>query len=319
MALRFPNLQTPIGSLLQNLENCPFSIAPERKEELEKFITENKVTGEVNLDEGRFDFSAFVMRRRIYLSSPAMERIWAYCLGTSFVYLHWQLSNFTQAASFESSDLGRRIRELLVAATASESKQEVMVWPNEAPKPDERDDLQIVPLANEMFWGVLGFIQLHEFGHIALTHITNQETESNVLIEQEFEADEWAFAWVMSKWREYESINGRNDPKVYTKRSLLLANALGILACVRFYVPAKGSRITHPNPIDRLIVFLTKWANEDNGVPNIFAWATAVTTINLHLSNDPSLSPNQRFESFRDYLYGVRERLAHRGIAEEVT
>ena len=155
-------------------------------------------------------------------------------------------------------------------------------------------------LANEIFWGSVAFIIMHEIGHIILEHKHDYETPQEMILNAEYEADEWAYDWIMDRWRE-----SGEDPKTYIKRSTLLAAILSTLAGVDFGGTREVAKSPHPNPIDRLLRFLNKHADEGNGLPWVYPWFFSASAVVLHLTNCEDYDMNQRWDTSREFLQSV--------------
>lgn len=92
---------------------------------------------------------------------------------------------------------------------------------------------------NNLFYGAVGWVLLHEIGHIHLSH--EVDTTTDLKKQQEYEADLWATEWILAG----------NDipPEHYQFRLLVVATALLWVGQMNV---VKGPSSTHPEAVDRL-------------------------------------------------------------------
>ncbi len=117
-------------------------------------------------------------------------------------------------------------------------------------------------------------------------------------------ADEWAYNWVLDKWREFAA---PPNPLVFKKRCTLVVSLFALIAINHVRRPRNIATGDHPNTVDRLLRFLVKHANEDNGLDSGLAWAVAFTAIHLHISQILD-EPLPIAQDFRDYFNDIRRR-----------
>lgn len=292
---------SPIAPVWGGFAGAPFQLAPERKEELQKLIADRNI--QFNLDaishELRFEgASLFQSLGLVFIGLRGLERLWAHAYGAIFVYRQFQAAGF-QPILLPSTDEGKRTERLIGWALEGELRGNTTPWPIDLPRPQANPADEQHQLTNELFWGIGGFAVLHEIGHIVQSHSGN-DVPKDVLYRNEFEADEWAYDWIMHRWREYA-----DDVRVAQKRVMLVGSMFAIMAAQQVYAPRKVKTAKHPNTIDRLLRFLVKHANEDNGLRVGLGWAVPSTTIHLHLSQRLN-HPLPQLDSFRTYLNTVR-------------
>src|SRR5437899_788732 len=99
---------------------------------------------------------------------------------------------------------------------------------------------------------------LHELGHVVNGHFARTVATGADRQSIEYEADDWASAWVLDRWRSYA---GGHDERAFAKRSIGAALALCILASWEVYDRTEGWP-THPDPAKRLLHFLDRFVPE---------------------------------------------------------
>ena len=125
-------------------------------------------------------------------------------------------------------------------------------------------------------------------------------------IQNEFAADEWAYTWMLEK------VPYRTRREDYLSRSIHIGFALAIISSIAFWAPKEADKITHPNPIDRLLRFLDKHADQ-NHRDLIHPWLAACTVVQLHVSNAYDFNPAQK--SSTDFLESQRHRFQQRVVS----
>lgn len=236
----------------------------------------------------------------VYVGVRGLERLWAHTYGIIHVYLRLQAVGFAQPLNLNDTEEGRLAGQLMSWAIDAEKNE--TPWPKDLPHPIANPTDEQNLLTNEVFYGVIGFAVLHEFGHIVLRH-SGSGLSKDILFRYEFEADEWAYDWIMDRWREFTP----HTPVVLKKRCTLIAALFSLIAIYHVRAPRPVETSEHPHSIDRLLRFLIKHANEENGVECGLAWALASTAIGLHVT-DRSTDPWPAFDDFRDHLNEIRRR-----------
>jgi Peptidase U49 len=294
-------VSTPLNPLLGALHKAVFTIAPEREDELAALIKTNQISGEVETNEHGLVGESSVLIRRIWVGLPSMEEVWAFSYGAAYVWNELQKTSFKGSLSLTQTPEANAARELLTWAILRRIG-EANPWPPELPQPDGSNaEPKNIELASQIFYSIVAFLELHEFAHIILNHRSDFETPSDERIRAEFEADEWAYDWILDQWRSIQ-----NDEAVYIKRSVMVAAALATVACLELYSDPVVSKITHPNPIDRLLRYLIKHANEITELPWIHAWLFSSSVIHLHLARLDSYDAANQRESARHFFNEVR-------------
>lgn len=292
---------SPLAPLLPALNESIYRIAPERSEEMRHIMETRGIAGAFSTDPGN-KFEAWPGLRVILFSVRGMERFWIYSAGTMFTYRGFQKNGFKGGVAFDTSSLGQEVKRLLIWATNEESWNRGVKWPVGDLVPGvHRDELDVAKLADEMFLGAMAFVALHEIGHLVLGHQPNVDQATSIT--HEFEADAWAYDWIMDKWREFSP-----DPRVYQKRTVLTAAILALMASLRLYRQPLNGPATHPNPILRLRRFLEKHVPRDNGLLSELAWAVAGATLSLHLQHSPGYDENLRWDTYEGFLQAIQPR-----------
>jgi hypothetical protein len=296
------NLESPLKCLLSHFNQAHFRLAPERAGELCELLKRHNVNFHFDSEtldmvfEGASLFGGLGMVR---LGLRGLERMWVHSLAAIHIYLRFRADDFAKPQLLPATEEGRRVAALLGWAIRAEVEGNPQPWPSDLPQPRENPVDELNALTNEVFLGIAGFAVLHELGHIIKEHRSVYGTRDE-RFRQEFEADEWAYDWVMDKWRDLDQSTG-----VYTKRCVLIASLFAVLASLDVYTSRRVQTLSHPNIIDRLLRFLVKHANEDNGLPSAMAWNVAATTIHMHLSQLLMWNPPP-FERARDYFDSIR-------------
>lgn len=305
-------MKSPIEELLPRFEDAPFGLAPERREELRAIFQKKNIQYSFDREALRMRFQGLDLLGElgiVYVGLRGLEHIWALSYGAMHAYRIFQANGF-QPARLNIDEHGRRVGRLLDWAVAGVRDEDPREWPDDLPKPELNPVDLPGQLANELFLGAAGFAVLHEVGHIELEH-RGDEPPLDVRFRHEFEADEWAYNWVMDKWREFNP-----NPEVHTKRITVLACLFAMIAISRIYQREKSERqkrplepSTHPNVIDRTLRFLLKHANEDSDLPARLGWGVAALAIQMHFPAQVQASMPQ-FESYQEYFASIRQRLA---------
>jgi len=303
---------SPIDVLLAALAEAPFRLAPERQEELQRLIADRNINFQfdVQTHEMRFEGAElFGGIGLVYIGQRGLERLWAHTYGVIHVYRRFQATGFTQPMLLSSTEEGRITGLLLDWAIDGEVNGNPASWPVDLPRPEANPEDDQGKLTNELFLGLVGFAVLHEIGHIVRQH-QGDGLPKDVKYRHEFEADEWAYDWVMEHWREYIPNIPQiqpGDPLIFKKRCTLITGLFSLIAIHHVRQPRNVETSGHPHTIDRLLRFLIKHANENNGLDSGLAWALASTAINMHLSQF-STGAWPDLDDFRDHLNEVRLR-----------
>ena len=303
-------MASPIEVLFPDIEDAPFRLAPERRDKLKAIFDEKNIQYSFDREAMRMRFEGadlFGGLGLVYVGVRGLEHFWALCYGAMHAYRAFQANGF-QATRLTVDEEGRRVAKLLDWAVAGVKDGDPAEWPNDVPKPEAAPTEMPSRLANELFLGAAGFAVLHEVGHIVQDHRMDNPP-LDVRFRYEFEADEWAYNWVMDNWRDFDP-----DRAVHTKRVTLLACLFAMMAINRYYQKERNEQLkkpqeilSHPNVIDRVLRFLIKHANEDSGLPARLGWGVAAAAIHMHFTAQVQAAM-PKFEDFRAYFNSIRSR-----------
>jgi peptidase U49-like protein len=303
-------IRSPLEPLMHSFAASPFTVAPERKEELKRFVDARNIEMEIN-----------PICKRVYLdvAPPGKisfgirfgERLWAYC----YAYLSLMAEIEAHGEKPDTVVIPGKSpwMRLLRWALENEDVQTHSEWPEDLPQPQANPEPGTVTYeATECFLCLGGWMLLHEIGHVACGHIppTEEELQRQRKREtvydskmKEFEADKWATHWMLDRWREYSP---EGDERVFTKRILGIVMGLAIITSFEVYHRTEGWP-THPDPAERLRRFLDTFSPESpesDGKLADAAWYVASVVLQLHLENAGKAPPRPAtgYASFRDYL-----------------
>jgi len=297
------NPESPIIPLWSAFAGAPFSLAPERAEELKDLIAARNIHFTLDDETHQMRFEGadlFGGLGLVCVGLRGLERLWVHAYASTHFYLRYQAVGFAQPINLLATTEGQAVAELLNWALQGEMQGNPAPWPDNLPKPIQNPADAQNQIANELFWGAAGFAVLHEIGHIVRDH-KGVNLPRDVKYRHEFEADEWAYDWVMNKWRDFQA-----HDTVFKKRTTLIATLFSLIAVNQVYRPRRVVESNHPNTIDRLLRFLTKHANEDSGLPIALAWGVAGATIHFHLSQRLD-NPLPVFDRWRTYFNAIHD------------
>ncbi len=187
-----------VEPLFREAKKAPFRIAPEREEELSREIFgANK--WELNSAEGEAQLYALPQDGTVSVSNAAMASLW----NLSFAAFHI-MDVATRARRAEPSgktffDVGRELSQLNVRAHVDYARSLCSVdkeWPDELPLPNTSAKPNTAEWGvNNIFYGALSWILLHEIGHLHLKH--EKLIPADERIRDEYAADEFATKWVL--------------------------------------------------------------------------------------------------------------------------
>ena len=293
-----PDLPDP-GPFLVRLMKA---VAPEKGAELERQVSELRITFEIDENQDRIHFSADNIHRKIIVGMRCLGRLWAnafayFCIYTDVADMKVRAIT-ARELDLRSSERLRKAGDLLNWATNADVKIKLsqrlgidtgdLGLPPDLPVPfSEAEFASDKHVADELSLMALGFILHHEREHIELGHTSS---EGFVSIEQEKAADMRAAAWLLDS-------PGIGDDALL-KRQLGIAVGLGWLASLNVYIVQPGNA-THPPGYDRVFQVLEQYVEDDNSP----AWAFTMTLLSLHLQNQQEPIPleyDREFTSFRD-------------------
>ena len=273
---------SPLLAIWNEIEVAAFDLAPERTEALEAISKSFRIRVVVELDQGTFHFSANPATGQISLGLAALERLWAYSMAYGYVIHRSTMDTEEGLISLAVTPEGIDAMRLLGWAHLGEQRKERLPWPSNLPKPAPHSPRgSFGELANGLFRKSLGWIILHEVGHVVHQHRSNTGRLPSELVKEEEEADRWAFDWVLHDG----DVRRKQDPTEFLRRTLGITCALGLIATFEVYDRTQG--VDHPDPPDRLWNFLERYVPYELASPvsPAFAWRAAVSIVKLHLDH----------------------------------
>lgn len=279
-----PAGSSPVFRLAQEIAASPFLLAPEKRGELlvqmPKLLFDYKEPKFVFRTDGKF----------IRVSGGALNLLWCASYAYHFIY---QAYARAQKARLDVVRLGMD-QESIEALNLYEWALRCVKlgqnepWPRHAPQPTRTPEHQsAIHIATEVFLMTVGWILLHEIGHIRHHHplITSRDRAQ----EEEHEADAFATDHVL---------NGISDPVVLFKRAMGIAVANIILVTVDL-MQGSSDNGTHPRAEERLNRNLRRRQLAE--AHSIHAFVTALLQVHLTKYGVPhSLVEHDKFDSFVD-------------------
>ena len=261
---------SPIRILDDAIRNSPFRVAPERSEELRQrypHLAERFAFLDPGNEVLRAEYDEGTQQARILAYTPGLELLWfgAYSFWRMYQLLRQaQIRGGTHLDADEFEEK-RRLEVALADGVLSFERSATPFWPEKFPHPSVDYWLADDRLAaTNLFLAGVGWTAHHEIAHIDEGHLTHRSGFPARLAE--FEADELAASWVMSKV---------TSPAERQKRLLGIVTALGGLALRRAaetHADREGLH-SHPHPFQRLLRVL------NNHTPDNTVCAYAIASI----------------------------------------
>lgn len=282
---KVPDGSSPISCLAPYVCVAPQMLAPEKADLLAPHMREISFEWKA----GRWIFSTSSTRVRI--SVGALNLLWCASYASWFVYAAYgdaQKKRLSDVQLGNDPEAGRALSlyEWAINGVGQETAQD---WPQASPKPTvlPLGSTDPINIANEIFLTAVGWILLHEIGHIALQHPF--VTIADRSITEEHQADRFATDHVLG---------GLLDLSLIQKRALGIAVANVVLVLLDLMSgQAKGG--THPSSEERLNRNLS--APELDGADPIHAFATAFLQVHLEKFRVPyDLEEHENFSLFVD-------------------
>ncbi len=289
--------KSKIANQITFVSEAPFRIAPERQRELTEILSNMKIFLKVKDDHNVFDFSASRMIRAIFSTIRSFEYLWANAYFNLVIY-DWYVSNPKGTIiEFDAIPEMGRARDLLLWADKALEDPNAM-WPDHLPSPESPpEENDYIVRANQIFLAMCGFILLHEVAHIVNNHEVDQETPIEVRKKYEYEADKWAYDWILAKWEDFSK-----DPLVFTLRTLGVASALVSIAHLELNNQSENRE--HPALTRRLIAFCADYFPNADGSDVTSAGLTLIPLVmHAHIYRSGiSLDPAAQYSTVFDYL-----------------
>lgn len=223
-------------------------LAPERAEKLNAICSTYDINTIIE-DEPRFRIRACLETNRIYLPIAAMEYVWTRCLQFWVVTQEYRKAQHRgrKQLNLDGNERLRKASQVVTWSAGNLQQSGHEPWPSKLPRPRRRPKGEDSLVANELFLGAMGWIILHEVGHITLQHA---ELAGSYSQEQERAADLFATRWVL------DGID-QVDPR-FNKRLLCISAAL---LCLQSFETLAAPRwnSTHPPAHERMSYCLDKY------------------------------------------------------------
>lgn len=179
----------------------PFNIAPERAAALAREVFGS---GDWTLNDsgGKATFSAYVPEKALYASYAGLASLWA------LAHVAWAVIDFGSRASRDAGvkgqtavDFGQAWAEQNLSAYIAYARNLIhrdAPWPLALDLPDAKAPFNSpAGRTNNLFFGALSWILLHEVGHIHHDH--EEVVPASRRITQEEQADDFATAWALEE------------------------------------------------------------------------------------------------------------------------
>lgn len=263
------HMASPARHIFPYISRALNAVVPERKDESGKMFPDFRLEYH---DTHKWLARAIPPRRTIRLSRKAVEMAWVMTYGA--IKLEPIRANGLVNGCYDL-DLAtipeaKPACRLINWAFTTWLNCDDLPWPEELPQPQEgdlRDPAMTGVLQGSL--GVLGFLLLHELGHI---HYNHDPDSSGA--EEEREADYWAVDFLFDRCPE--------DGPTRFRRGTICAIALGLIVAKDAHTSTVHCG-RHPPSYDRLVHSLQRhFPDEADKV-----WMFASGVLALHLSNSP--------------------------------
>ena len=229
------------AELFKFVNRTPFNIAPEQAEALAR-----KVFGTdgwtITPLASKAEFWARVDEKAVYVTRAGLASLWCVAYVAYGVMQMGSLASRAPAAKDAASvDFGRQWHELNLQGYVDYAKRLVrkdQSWPvglevPDAKAPARSDDGKI----NNLFFGALSWILLHEIGHVHHGH--DHLLPADQMVRQEVQADDFATCWVL------------DDAGSGLDREFRALMVITALAWLFLFESVGGQEPTHPPVIRR--------------------------------------------------------------------
>jgi hypothetical protein len=288
--------RSPILALDENVGASPSKLAPERANEL-KVICEKQNLEIMIVDRPKFGIQVHLDTHKIDLPIAAMEYVWAQSYRFWVIAQEYKLA---QHAGMQKFDLRGNKRLDDAARLVEWSGQNVQTtgdkpWPIDLPRPERYPGDEDRRVANELFLGAMGWIILHEVGHVYLGHAELAGAYSQ---QQEKEADIFATAWILDRLNQ-------SDPRLIKRMFCIAAGLL----CLQSFETVAAPRWhgTHPPAHERISYCLDPYRSA--GAEKIAGFLVVCLQA---LFAETGVSPDIEGESFDDILDGLLVSITRR-------
>ena len=196
------SIETATKELYRLAERAPFNIAPEKGKKLAaEIFGSEKWTIRPSYENA--NFYAVPADNTIYLTYAGLASLW--CLS----YACFQIANIAGKRQQQEKVKAREEKSIINIALECENLQVFRYidyartlftasrdWPPELCKPNTSGHLgKNEESINDLFFGALGWIMLHEIAHIY--NEDEKHTSPTIRIRQEYRADDFATRWIL--------------------------------------------------------------------------------------------------------------------------
>jgi hypothetical protein len=278
-----PPNSSPVFSLLPEIWVAPQELAPEKRDLLVPYLRPIRLL----LDTGKFIVST--SGEHITVSDGALNLLWCASYASWFIYQAYvdaQRNDLPEVRLGKDAEAVNAL-DLYEWAIRCARTEQNEPWPIGAPRPTRPPDLAgPIHVANEVFLTTVGWVLLHELGHIAHEHPMLATSRAR---SEENEADKFATRHVL---------DGVSDPAVLLKRSIGIAVANVVLVLLDIMSERVPSD-THPPVEERLSRNLRESQLAESNP--VHAFATALLQVHLKRFRVPhQLNEHETFASFVD-------------------
>jgi hypothetical protein len=274
---------SPVFCLEPEIVDSLERVAPEKFEEIRPHMRP------IHFEYHNPKFVFSTSGRHITVSAGALNLVWC---ATYAYWLVYQQFVQSQKDGLETVDLGRdpdtvAALNLYEWALRSVAVEKAESWPDGAPRPNRHPDYASpLHVANEIFLVAIGWMLLHEVGHIAGQHpLVSVPDQSKQL---EHEADDFATKHIL---------DGISDGAVLLKRALGIAVTSVVLLMGDISLRS-SVLLTHPLSEERLSRNLRNWLPDSHPV---HAFVTTMLQIHMAKFGVPhQLGDHEHFSSFVD-------------------
>lgn len=285
---------SPIRFVMFHIHKALVNIAPERKEQFEKELSDFTLE---YLDTDEFICNVSVPKKHICLSRRVVELLW----GISFGYLTFYtkvIQRYKPMTKMEldltqDPEVAEAMKLLKWAYTNWLNPKAQTPWPSDLPSPVEQPTSgSMQNTTDELALCAITAYLHHELAHIRLNHTGSSS------IEQEKEAD-----YAMAEWILDNNLQLNDD--IFIKRSLGIAVAMEALTAYGIYSGDFGGE-NHPFSYDRLINTISRYISD----PHHIVWAFLASTLKLHLDNRNIPTPTIQYSNFKERVNSYADILS---------
>ena len=283
-------------------------VVPERKDEINELITKHSLCFKAVEDNPNIKFRV-QSDGNITIHTQALTRFWAHTYAYIALYDCKQNVGWQNKIDIESDKVAAEAAILLKWAVnldvikldthfefdINASYPEVSIRPFEIIHGNPISDC-----ARDITVFGLGYILLHEIAHLELKHSSDTNTNRDIAIRQEYEADMWAAHFVMEYIDGY--LNEKYPGDIFAHKNVRDKRMLSITACNNWLVKTEcydgiSQSQSHPPMFERLSRIIDEYISDDNDL----CWAMTVLVLSLHLQQShPELIAGQEFGTFKE-------------------